>query len=258
MTTRDHAPHGAPCWADLWTSDVEGSRAFYSALFGWEALEPSAEFGGYFMFARDGVPTAGGMGDMGDLKANDAWKVYFHTDDAAGAVKRTEEHGGEVGAPASPVADLGVQFVASDASGATFGGWQPGTFPGFQVLSEPGAPSWFELHTTDYESSIEFYSSVFGWEVASIGDTDQFRYSVVLDPEFKGELAGILDASGFEGPSSATWSIYWHVADVAATLADVTRLGGKVVSDAEETPYGILATAADPGGAVFKLRASTA
>ena len=30
MTTRDHAPIGSPCWVDLWTSDVDGSRAFYS------------------------------------------------------------------------------------------------------------------------------------------------------------------------------------------------------------------------------------
>ena len=43
MTTREHAPVGAPCWADLWTSDVEGSRRFYSELFGWEAAEPSEE-----------------------------------------------------------------------------------------------------------------------------------------------------------------------------------------------------------------------
>ena len=47
MPTRDRAPLGAPCWADLWTSDVEGSRAFYSEVFGWEAQEPSPEFGGY-------------------------------------------------------------------------------------------------------------------------------------------------------------------------------------------------------------------
>ena len=66
MVTRDSAPVGSPCWADLWTSDVEGSRTFYSELFGWEAQEPSPEFGGYFMFTRDGVPVAGAMGDMGE------------------------------------------------------------------------------------------------------------------------------------------------------------------------------------------------
>ena len=63
MPNIDHFSVGAPCWVDLWTSDVEGSRAFYAQLFGWEAMEPSEEFGGYFMFHRDGLPIAGGMGD---------------------------------------------------------------------------------------------------------------------------------------------------------------------------------------------------
>ena len=65
MTKRGTAPIGAPCWVDLWTSDLEGSRHFYTELFGWVAEEPSPEHGGYFMFTRDGVPIAGGMGDMG-------------------------------------------------------------------------------------------------------------------------------------------------------------------------------------------------
>ena len=56
MSTRDRAPLGAPCWADLWTSDVDGSRAFYSEVFGWEAQEADPQFGGYFMFTRDGCP----------------------------------------------------------------------------------------------------------------------------------------------------------------------------------------------------------
>jgi len=75
MPTRDTAPIGSPCWADLWTSDVEGSRRFYSELFGWEAQDPSPEFGGYFMFTREGVPVAGAMGDMGEMRATDSWKI---------------------------------------------------------------------------------------------------------------------------------------------------------------------------------------
>ena len=34
MPTRDSAPVGSPCWADLWTSDVEGSRRFYGESVG--------------------------------------------------------------------------------------------------------------------------------------------------------------------------------------------------------------------------------
>ncbi|HVN51818.1 MAG TPA: VOC family protein, partial [Acidimicrobiales bacterium] len=114
MTTRDHAPIGAPCWTDLFTSDVEGSRRFYGELFGWETLEPSEEFGGYFMFARDGMPTAGGMGDMGDIKANDTWKIYLQTDDITKTVASAEAAGAQLFGPAMPVADLGIQAVMAD------------------------------------------------------------------------------------------------------------------------------------------------
>src|SRR4029077_18849346 len=75
MPTRDRAPIGSPCWVDLWTSDVEGSRKFYAELFGWEAQAPSPEFGGYFMFTRNGVPTAGAMGDMGERAADNSGKI---------------------------------------------------------------------------------------------------------------------------------------------------------------------------------------
>ena len=90
MTTRNSTPVGAPCWADLWTTDVEGSRSFYSRLFGWEAQDPSAEFGGYWMFLRGDAPVAGGMGSMGDMTASNTWKPYFCTDDIDSSIKRAE------------------------------------------------------------------------------------------------------------------------------------------------------------------------
>ena len=96
MPTRDHAPVGAPCWTDLFTSDVEGSRAFYCEFFGWHAEEPSAEFHGYFMFTRDGVPVAGGMGPMDDIAATDTWKVYLSTEDVAKTVELAEGQGARI------------------------------------------------------------------------------------------------------------------------------------------------------------------
>ncbi len=256
MPTRDSAPTGSPCWADLWTSDVEGSRKFYSDLFGWEAQEPSPEFGGYFMFTRDGVPTAGAMGgSMGAMPATNTWKIYLQTDDAAKAVEAAEGEGAQLVSPVMPVADLGSQAVLVDPTGAEVGAWQPGTFPGFTVLNEPGAPSWFELHTRDHSTAVAFYRSVFGWDTNAVGDSDEFRYTVMRNPGVEGELAGIMDASGFlpEGVP-AHWSVYWEVDDVDATVAKVKSLGGSVVMDAVDTPYGRLATVVDPAGAEFKLR----
>ncbi len=99
MPTRESAPTGAPCWTDLWTSDVEGSRRFYADLFGWEAGDPSPEYGGYFMFFRQGVPVAGGMGDMGDTKADNRWKLYLHTSDIQNTTEVAAAEGAQIVAP---------------------------------------------------------------------------------------------------------------------------------------------------------------
>jgi hypothetical protein len=206
------------------------------------------------MFLRDGNPTAGGMGDMGDMRADNAWKIYLNTDDIDRTIKVAREHGADVPVEAMAVADLGKQAVLSDPTGTPVGAWEPGTFPGFITLDEPGAPSWFELQTRDFATAIDFYTSVFGLGVTSVGDTDEFRYSVLTSADGT-DHAGIMDGSSFlpEGAPSL-WSVYWLVDDVDASLAKVTELGGKVVDPAQDTPYGRMATATDPTGAVFKLR----
>jgi predicted enzyme related to lactoylglutathione lyase len=255
MTTRDRAPRGAPSWADLWTSDVDSSRAFYSELFGWEALEADPQFGGYFMFTHNGAPVAGGMGDMGDMKAENIWQIYLQTDDAESTLERVQRLGGTVVSPAMPVADLGTQAILTDATGAHLGLWQPGTFGGFSTLTEHGTPSWFELATSDYAKAVAFYEEAFGWTTSSISDTDEFRYTVMTDPDGGPELAGIMDASGFLGEESSNWSVYWHVDDAVATARTAEKLGGSIVQETNETPYGVLAELADPSGARFRIRA---
>jgi len=255
MTTRDTAPLGAPCWADLWTSDVEGSRAFYSGVFGWVAEEPSPEFGGYFMFTRNGNPVAGGMGDMGDAKADNSWKAYLSTDDIEKTLHVAEAEGAQVVVPAMPVADLGVQAVLVDPTGAAIGTWQPGTFPGFNVLGEHGAPSWFELHTTDFAAAVAFYRAAFRCDTQSMSDTDELRYTLLADPSGSGEYAGIMDASShLPAGTPSFWRLYWHVDDVDAAVKKVVSLGGSVTDEAVDTPYGRMAGVTDPAGARFALR----
>ena len=46
--------------------------------------------------------------------------------------------------------------------------------------------------------------------------------------------------------------------DIVARVAKAFELGGSVLEPAEDTPYGRIATAADPTGAVFKLVAPNA
>ena len=252
MPTRDTAPVGAPCWVELMTSDVDRSRAFYSSLFGWVAEDPAPEFGGYVNFTKDGVRVAGCMAAQPDTPVPDVWSVYLASDDAQKTVDLAAPNGGVVHLPPMPVGDLGSMAFLGDAGGAGIGIWQPGQHKGFGILGEPGTPSWFELHTRDYDSSVSFYREVFRWDTHTVGDSPEFRYTTLGADD--AALAGIIDAAGFlPDGAPAQWFVYFGVQDADAALATTVELGGTVVQPAEDTPYGRLATAADPTGAVFKL-----
>lgn len=251
MPARETHVPGAPCWVDLMTSDTERSREFYSKLFGWVAEEPNANFGGYFNFDKNGVRIAGGMTkQQPDLP--DLWSVYLATDDAKRTVDAAVAHGGREMLPAMDVDTLGAMAVVSDPGGAAVGMWQPGEHKGFGVVAEHGAPGWFELHTRDYAASVDFYGDVFGWTTNVISDTPEFRYTVLQHGDE--QLAGIMDASGFLPDGvPAHWSVYFAVDDTDTALAQIGSLGGATAQPAQDTPYGRLATAADPTGAQFKL-----
>ena len=257
MPTRTSTPVGAPCWVDLWTSDVEGSRRFYSGLFGWQAEEPNPSHGGYFMFSRDGAPVAGGMGPMGDLEATDTWTVYLSTDDVEATLQKVAAAGGKVASSATPVDDLGVQAAIVDPTGASVGLWQPNRFPGFTVLGEQGTPSWFELQTAAYAEAIAFYGAILDVSFVPSGDTGDVQYATFRSRgDGDADLGGILDARERRAPGTASWSVYWEVNDLDAALARVRELGGSVTGGPDGTPWGRLAEATDPAGAAFRLRTS--
>ena len=252
MPTRDTAPIGAPCWVDLMTSDTEGSRQFYGQLFDWTAEDPAEEFGGYFSFKKDDVLVAGCMPSASGSGMPDLWSTYLATDDARKTVESAVASGGQAVVQAMEVSDLGTMAVVVDSGGAGIGVWQPGLHKGFGIFGESGTPSWFELNAREYEKAVQFYRDVFGWETHVVSDTPEFRYTTLKHGE--DWLAGIMDASEMlpEGVP-AHWSVYFGVEDTDATLAKVTELGGSVLRPAEDTPYGRLATVADPTGAQFKL-----
>jgi uncharacterized protein len=252
MPTRDNLPVGAPVWVDLFTTDPDRARAFYGEIFGWTSEDAGEEFGHYINFSRNGTRVAGGMRNDGASGRPDSWSVYLSTADAEATVAKATSHGGQVAIEPMQVGELGTMAYVIDAGGAMIGMWQPAEFGGIGLQAEHGAPSWFELHTRDYDASVQFYHDVFGWTTEVASATAEFRYTTLSSRDQ--QYAGIMDASGFlpEGVP-AQWSIYFGVDDTDKALARIVDLGGAVVTPAEDTPYGRLATATDPTGAEFKL-----
>lgn len=243
---------GAPCWIDLYSSETEKATAFYGGLFGWKAEQPDPRFGGYFTFTKDGKHVAGCMGNDGSTSRPDAWTIYLETDDIDKAAERTVASGGLVEYPPMQVAENGSMAIVRDPGGARVGVWQPDQVEGFDVIDEAGTPAWFELHTRAYRESVDFYRSVFGWSTKVMSDTEDFRYTTLVDGD--GQRAGIMDATAHQQASEpAAWSVYFNVEDADRALEQVEMLGGSIVQPATDTPYGRLAQVADPTGTVFRL-----
>lgn len=244
---------GDPCWIELASSDTAASRAFYEAILGWTSEEAGPEYGGYVSFLHDGEQAAGCMVKPPDMDAPDTWLLYLATTDVKATADAATAAGGQILVEPMDVMDLGAMAVLTDSGGAVVGAWQPGTHRGFGPIGSPGAPSWTELLTRDYDKAVGFYRDVFKWDAHTMSDTPEFRYTTLgLDDDAK---AGIMDATAFlpEGVP-AHWGVYFEVEDVDASVAQSVELGATVDIAAADSPYGRIAQLTDPTGALFRLR----
>ncbi len=252
MPTRNDAPLGAPCWIDLASSNVDRAQDFYGTVFGWTFESAGPDYGGYINAASDGHPVAGMMANNPEFQAPDGWSTYFHTADINAITSAVPSAGGTTCMGVMEVPAKGFMAMATDPSGAMFGLWQPLEHRGFEVIGEAGAPVWHQLNTRDFRAALDFYRAVFGWRTEVVSDTDEFRYTTAWFGDQ--QLLGVMDGASFlpEGVPSH-WTIYFGAEDVDKTLQVITDNGGAVLRPAEDTPYGRLASAADPTGAVFNL-----
>jgi hypothetical protein len=252
MTTPTTQP-GLPCWIDLLTSDPERATTFYAGVFGWTAEEMGEEYGSYVNFHHNGPVVAGMMANAPEFGSPDGWTTYLYSTDAQATAEAARAAGGQVLMEPTQIMDLGVVAVVADPTGAAIGVWQ--SLPAYDAVparDETGTPMWHELHTRDHAAAVAFYERVFDWKTEAMSDTDEFRYTVMVD-EGGTQRAGIMDGRIFPANAPMGWSIYFGTDDADATVQKVQELGGSVVDAPADTPYGRLATVTDPTGTRFKL-----
>jgi predicted enzyme related to lactoylglutathione lyase len=258
MSERESYEPGTPSWVDLSSPDVDASKQFYGALFGWEAQDagPQDETGGYAMFTLRGLNVAG-IGRIMMEGQPTVWSTYVSTDDADAAVARAIEAGGSAMVEPMPVMDAGRMAFLMHPAGGVVGLWEPARHTGAQLVNEPGAFTWNEFHARDVAGATAFYTAVFGWTADEL-DMGGSNYTMftVGDARIAG-LMGMMPGTPDEVPPN--WLTYFAVADCDATVAKVTELGGSVMAPGMDIEgIGRIAIVADPHGAVFGVVASAA
>ncbi|MFI5755153.1 VOC family protein [Streptomyces sp. NPDC051569] len=120
---------GALCWGELYTEDEDASYAFYSSVFGWEALSmplpdgtgtyrmvnpagqgPDAMFGGFVPLGSDPV----------ESDAGPHWLLYFAVADCDATVAAARKLGGTVRMAPFDMEGVGRFAKLADPYGARF------------------------------------------------------------------------------------------------------------------------------------------
>jgi len=121
LEPRDIEP-GTYCWSELVTTDVEGSKTFYGAVFGWgsESYGPQGP-GGYTEWKLGGHSIGGMMARPENMppQVPSHWVVYFAVADADASAKRIGELGGSVMSEPRDI-EPGRFALATDPAGALF------------------------------------------------------------------------------------------------------------------------------------------
>lgn len=91
---------GALAWNELNTRDLEASKSFYGAVFGWGfETNDMGEMGKYTTITLGGNPV-GGILDMGEREVPAEipphWLVYFAVEDTDATIAQAKERGGDV------------------------------------------------------------------------------------------------------------------------------------------------------------------
>ncbi len=257
MTARAGSGAVEPYWTDFRTTDVEASKAFYAAVFGWRFEEYVARDGSSFApaYLADGLvtfiaPQAAGPDAAG---AHGRWNVYFAAEDVQELITGLAHAGGSLESGPTVMDDSGVMVTFSLPGGGTTGAWQSERRYPSARSEAPGAPAWVELLTPEPRAAVAFFQQYFGHEVTEYPQDDGGTYTTLLANG--AEVAGIAAVpAGTEGILRPGWQVYFGVSNVAESVAAAVAAGAVVLVEPDDTEEGgTIATLRDPQGAVFNL-----
>ncbi|MGF1470783.1 MAG: VOC family protein [Rubrobacteraceae bacterium] len=255
MGKRSRYEPGTFCWVDLATTDPAGAANFYGALFGWQTEDIAGGEGGtYTMFHLDGEQICAlyeiepGRREQG---VPPHWSSYVGVEDVDATSSRARELGGTVLGEPREVLDMGRMAVIADPAGATFASWEPRTWAGAGRVNDPNCFAWNDLQTRDPRAAMDFYSSLFGWEMLPMEENGELAYVVLRNAGLSN--GGIMPMDERHGDVPPYWLVYFVVHSCDETVSRTRELGGEVLAEPMEIGAGRISVLKDPQGAVFAI-----
>jgi predicted enzyme related to lactoylglutathione lyase len=255
MTNIDKHSAGSFCWIELHTSDQPAAKAFYAALFGWEPNDmPMGPNDFYTIWRLQGRDAAAGCTLRPEESAHGVpphWMIYISVDDVDASATKAQGLGGTIIAPAFDVMDAGRMAVIQDPTGAVFCLWKAKGSTGIGIAGEHGTLCWADLSTPDTKRASDFYSALFGWQIAA-DPKDKSGYLHIKNGE---HFIGGVPPSIYRQPGTPPhWMAYFQVDDVDTT-AGVAKEKGASLFMPPMTVEGVgrMSVIADPQGAVFAI-----
>lgn len=250
--TATHAA-GTFCWLDLAAHDPVAARAFYTAFFGWEAVDrqygPTAD-DVYTLYYLDGQDAGASYTMDAPQKAGgmpSAWLMYVAVESADESAARAKELGGALMVEPFDVMEVGRMALVQDPTGAILALWEARSHSGVGQKDVPGTLGWAELATPDTARAGAFYSALFGWrgETQDVG----MEYTVFKLGE---QMVGGMYRLTSDKDMPPCWMPYFVVSDADEAAAHGRRLGAAVLMEPMDIPsVGRMVLFRDPQGAMF-------
>jgi predicted enzyme related to lactoylglutathione lyase len=239
---------GAPAWAELAVSDLDGAKEFYGELFGWTFDTDESSPRRYTDARQNGAKIAGLTQIPAGSGQPTVWVTYLAAADLAASVARAVELGATVVVPPFEVPNRGRAAILRDATGAAVGLWEAGAHIGAELINELGATCWHEVLTNDLDGADAFYTNLFPFDLHVVDDQTTI---LKLDGGPVGGRRKI--GENLQGIVPPHWQSYFWVDDTDKAVARIKELGGKVRFGPVNTPHGPLAGVTDPFGAHFTV-----
>ena len=245
-------------WSDLYTADSAAAQSFYTGLFGWTATtiqrDTSSGVHPYVVLSNGDRPVGGIAVRPPRLKdeVHGVWVGYISVPDVAKAVATATAAGGHVLFPVRDLPARGTQAIILDPEGALVGLLHSSSGDPGEYRPDPGDWMWAEMFAKNPDAAGHFYEQVLSYQlVVDQAGEGQPKHTVLVSGGYSRGSIGPLSS---RPRARAAWLMFVRVANVKATVAQATRLGGHVLVAPSDAPTEYWrAVVADPTGAAIGL-----